>query len=380
MPKFTYKARKDTGELANGQIDAENETTAFTRLSEKGYYPIEIKPLQLSPALQPLVKIRPTDIGLFTRQLSNLLESGLPLLRALNVLSEQTTNLRFKSVIESLSAVVKQGGTLSEACTKYPKIFSQFYISMLRAGEIAGNLEAVLSRLADFNEQQEEIKTKVSTALAYPAILAAVGSLTILILIVFVVPRLTTMFEEMSQILPLPTRILIGLSEFFKAFWWLLAALVGLVIFSWMRQRGSAGGRRAIDNFKLKLPLLGELIKKREIGRLTRTLAALLANGVPVLKSLEIATQTLGNAVLKDDLKAVTKGLAAGGSLSKEIGKSGNFPVFVVNMVSVGEESGSLEKALFRIADIYQRELDRILKIFTSWLEPLMILVMGSNI
>jgi type II secretory pathway component PulF len=186
------------------------------------------------------------------------------------------------------------------------------------------------------------------------------------------------MFEDMGQILPLPTRALIALGEFFKKFWWLIAASFGLVVFGWVRRGGSPEGRIAIDNFKLKLPLFGELIKKREIAGFARTLAALLANGVPILSSLEIVTQTVKNAVLKQELKAIARDVAAGLSLSGGVGKSGHFPVFVVNMINVGEESGSLEKALFRVAEIYQRELDRVLKIFTSWLEPIMILIMGA--
>ena len=384
MPRFFYKAKKGPDDVVDGHIEAETEYTAISKLSQMGYYPIKVE--REDAGLQKrgfypsffIGRVRVRDMAVFTHQLSDLLGSGLTLLNALGVLSEQTENRYLKSVIQDVMTEVKDGVPLSTALSKYPNVFSRLFTSMVHSGEVGGVLEDVLKRLSQFYEKEEEIKAKIQTAMAYPILVSLVGVLTIFVLLSFVMPKLTMIFAEFDQILPLPTRILVKVSNFFAEFWWLILSFFILFIFLLTRINKTKEGKLRFDIFILSIPVIGEFIGKVEIGRLTKSLATLLDNGVPILQSLEVVADTVGNEVLKRELERIGGQIRDGSSFSRAIRTSRHFPIFVMNMIAVGEEGGTLENALHKVGDSYERDADRLVKIMTSLIEPLLILGMGA--
>jgi len=385
MQKFRYKAKDSRKEMITGILEAETEQEALAKLSQMGYFPLSIEREEASSEGQtdPLslgffTRIRRRDITVFTRQLADLLEAGLPLMRGLDVLWEQTDNRRLQEVLASLASQVKDGKSFSEALTLYPKIFSNLYVNMVKSGEVGGMLSEVLARLADFGENDEELRAKVRAALAYPILILFVGMATVAVLLIFVVPKLVSLFQDVGQILPLPTRILIELSQGLVHFWWVVLSMVVLSVFLLRRGRLSRSVRLAIDGVKLRLPVWGPLIKKVEIATFARSLATLLSHGVPILQAMQVVVQATNNELLRGEFERIGEQLKGGTTLSQEIRRGRMFPALVTNMVAVGEEAGNLDRSLFKIADTYEREADRAMKLMTSLVEPVMILVMGS--
>lgn len=385
MRDFRYKAKDSRKEMITGILEAETEQEALAKLSKMGYFPLSIEREEASSEGQtdPLslgffTRIRRRDITVFTRQLADLLEAGLPLMRGLDVLWEQTENRRLQEVLASLASQVKDGKSFSEALTLYPKIFSNLYVNMVKSGEVGGMLSEVLARLADFGENEEELRAKVRAALAYPILILFVGMATVAVLLIFVVPKLVSLFQDVGQILPLPTRILIELSQGLVHFWWVVLSMVVLSVFLLRRGRLSRRVRLAIDGVKLRIPVWGPLIKKVEIATFARSLATLLSHGVPILQAMQVVVQATNNELLRGEFERIGEQLKGGTTLSQEIRRGRMFPALVTNMVAVGEEAGNLDRSLFKIADTYEREADRAMKLMTSLVEPVMILVMGS--
>ncbi|NQT06350.1 MAG: type II secretion system F family protein [Candidatus Omnitrophica bacterium] len=382
MAIYTYKAKKGPTEIVEGSLEAESDNAALTKLSHLGYFPIAIhreggvKGRAFS-GFAIFRKIRVHDLSIFTRQLSDLLDSGLTLLNALNVTYRQTENKALQAVIGDIREQVRDGRQFSAALSKYPDIFSDLYVSMARSGETGGMLEDILARLAAFSEAQEGLQSKVKSALAYPAVMASVGLLTIVVLITFVIPKIVTMFEDLGQVLPLPTAILVSISRLFVNYWYIIIGVIALFLFILARIIRTKEGRLAIDQIKLSTPIIGDLIKKSEISRFSRTLGTLLQNGVPILESLDVVSSTMQNAVLRDEIVRTYLEVRDGKSLSKSLFTKKHFPGFAVNMLAVGEEGGNLEKSLFKVADSYERETDNVVKVMTSLLEPFLILTMG---
>ena len=385
MRNFRYKAKDSGKEMITGILEAETEQEALAKLSQMGYFPLSIEREEASSEGQtdPLslgffTRIRRRDITIFTRQLADLLEAGLPLMRGLEVLWEQTENRRLQEVLASLATQVKEGKSFSEALALYPKIFSNLYVNMVKSGEVGGMLSEVLARLADFGEKEEELRTKVRAALAYPILILFVGMATVAVLLIFVVPKLVSLFHDVGQILPLPTRILVEVSQGLVHYWWVILSMIVLNVFLLRRGRLSKGVRLAIDGVKLRLPVWGSLIKKVEIASFARSLATLLSHGVPILQAMQVVVQATENELLRGEFERIGEQLKGGTTLSQEIRRGRMFPALVTNMVAVGEEAGNLERSLFKIADTYEREADRAMKLMTSLVEPVMILVMGS--
>jgi type II secretion system protein F len=381
MARFRYKAKRGSKEEVSGSIEAENKNTALHKLTSIGYFPISIEQVEESvsrkSALFLFRKVAIRDLSIFTRQLSDLLEAGLPLVRALSVLEKQTENRFLQRIIADLRNSVQDGNTFSSSLQKHRKIFSDLYISMVKSGETGGNLENVLLRLAEFQESQEELTTTVRTAMAYPALMAAVGTITIIVLITFVIPKIVSMFQELNQTLPLPTVILLNISYFIRDFWWIIIGGFFLIYFVFARVTKTQEGKVILDRFKLSFPLMGQLILRAEIARFARTLSTLLNNGVPILESLTVVINIMENETLKEDARVARREVREGSSLAKGLGKGSYFPAFVNNMIAIGEESGSLEKSLLKVSISYEREVDKTVKTLTSLLEPLMILTMG---
>ena len=384
MPRFIYKAKSGPKDLAEGIIEAENKDNAITKLNQLGYFPVSVVEEGIKSerssglSLNFFSRIAAKDVGIFTRRLSDLLDSGLTILRALDLLYNQTENKNLKEVIQDVSNFVRGGGRFSEALARHPNTFSNLYTSMVKSGETGGMLDAVLNHLADFAEKEEEVRGRISASMAYPILLALLGTITIFILLTFVIPRLVNMFMEIGQALPLPTIILINVSNFFANYWWLILTLISIIVFLIRRRNKTREGRYALDIFKLNFPVLGDFIKKTEIARFARTLGTLLQNGVPIIESLDGVSEVMGNEILRRETERMRSEVVDGSTLSKAMSKAKYFPEFVTNMIAVGEEGGQLEKSLSKVADSYERESDKTVKLMTSLLEPIMILIMGS--
>lgn len=385
MGKFLYQAKDSHKRMVEGVVEAETEQEALAKLSQTGYFPLSLQREEafsqgqaVPRSVRLFTRIRRRDITFFSRQLADLLESGLTLMRALDVLRQQTEKPRLKEILADLASHVRDGRSFSDALAIYPKVFSPLYVSMVRSGEVGGVLGGVLARLADFAEKEEELHAKVRSALAYPTLILSVGIGTIAVLLIFVIPKLVLLFQEVGQTLPLPTRILIELSQRFASYGWLVLPIAVLGVFLVRRRGFSPGAGLAIDRIKLHLPVWGSLIKKVEIARFARSLATLLAHGVPILQAMHVVVQAAGNELLRGELQQIGEQLKGGATLSQGMRRGRIFPALVIHMVAVGEEAGTLERSLFKIADTYEREADRAMKLVTSLVEPVMILIMGS--
>jgi len=381
MPVFTYEAFDGSGKRRRGLIEAASLNYAVARLKEEGVYPVSLKETKEIHKITVSGKVSPKDIALVTRQLATLLAAGLPLVPALSALVAQTTRPAVKNILLRIREEVNEGKSLSAAMGLFPRVFSPFYINMVKAGEASGAVEEVLERLADFTENQEVLKTKIKSALAYPFIMFSVGVLVVLFLVTFVVPNITKIFEEMHQSLPWVTLLLISVSSFLKSFWWLLL-LFALFSFLLVRQFivGTTKGRYLWDWLKIKIPLLGAVNLKLAVARFSRTLGTLLKSGVPLLTSLEIAESIVGNRLLGEVVREAAKEVEEGQSLSRPLSKSPLFPPMACEMIAVGEQGGNLETLLHRVADAFEREAASSIMTLTSLLEPLMILLMGAMV
>jgi len=380
MPRFIYTAKSDPTKTIQGEIEAESQVDAINKLHKMGYFPITVRVEDLSPEKQGILRLRKVanrDIVLFTRQLSTLVESGVNILAGLNIVTKQIPNKYLKAVLNDVTGKIKDGKSFSDSLRFHPDLFPGLYTSIVHSGEVGGNIEQALKRLADFLENEEEFKNSIRAALTYPLFILSVSILTVIVLLGFVIPRLVGMFQDMGQILPLPTKILINISAFLRTYWWFILAVILIFVFLLRRMHRNSRGKIAIDGFRLKLPVMGEIILKSEIGRLARTLSLLISSGMPIVYSLDISASVLENEILKLEIAKFKNEIAGGASFSKCLINSKLFPIFVTNIVAVGEETGTLEKSLLRIADDYEREVDRTLKSLTRLLEPVIILVMG---
>ncbi|MEA3328880.1 MAG: type II secretion system F family protein [Candidatus Omnitrophota bacterium] len=392
MTRFNYKAKKGPKEIISGILEAGTEKSALEKLEQMGYVPVSVVVVEqgskgpVSPASTAFSgakrpgmfsKIRSKDLTIFTEQLAGLVKSKLPILEAVDILFEQTESPALKEIISNIRQEIKDGSTLSESLGRYPGTFSVLYVNMVRSGESGGVLEQTLLRLADFRNKQEEIKAGVSSALAYPIFIIMVGTITVFALLAFVIPRLTSLFEEMGQVLPLSTRILMMLSSRIKSYWYWGVLAVLAVVFM-LRRRGTKGKEKMMfDRLKLKLPLLGDFIKKSTLAAFSRTFGILLANGIPVFQALEISIPTVDNEVFRSELRKVCHGVVDGVSLEQSMKRSDLFPRFMTNMLAVGERGGNLKEALLDVADFYERQLNKAVKVMTSLLEPIIILAVG---
>lgn len=384
MPKFAYRAKEGPDRVIEGAMEAENREQVVDRLQSLGYFPLSVLAEEASKAKGKTFafvgeeRVRTRELVIFTRQLSDLIDSGITLFKALNLIEEQTANIPMRQLISTLATEIKDGKRFSETLAKFPSLFSKLYIALVRAGEVGGMLEKVLLGLAEYLEKEEELRARVRTALAYPLLMASVGMATIFILMSFVIPRLVTMFKGLGQSLPVPTLILINLSSFLSHFWWLILAFFMLAFFGIQRRAKTKEGKFFFDQLKLKVPFFGELLKKAEIARFGMTLSTLLGNGVPMLVALDTVIPVVNNALIQKEVERMFSEVRDGVSLSKSIAKSPYFPHLVANMIAVGEEGGVLERSLMKVSESFAREVERIIKVITSLIEPVMILVMGS--
>jgi general secretion pathway protein F len=386
MSVFEYVALDEKGHQHKGFIDAPGVAAARQKLREENVYPVEInqaenrKETALSGALKISIwqRVSANDVSIFTRQLSTLLGAGMPLVPSLSILMKQANNPLLKKSLAQIREQVNEGKSLTESMSNFPQIFPPFYLNMVRAGEASGTINLVLGRLADFSENQQTLMNKIRSALAYPLIMLFMGSAVIFLLMTFVVPKITGIFSDMHQTLPVITIILITISNFLKSFWWLILILLAAAIaaFKYMTT-GTEAGKRMWDNAKLKIPVWGQVNRKIAIARFSRTLATLLQSGVPLLAAMEIVRNVVNNILIGEAIRKAGKDVEEGKGLSGPLTQSGIFPPLVTEMIAVGEQSGSLENMLNRIATAYETEAQADIMVMTSLLEPAMIIVMA---
>ncbi len=384
MARFVYEAKAGPKDIVRGTLVAETKPAAIQKISHMGYYLLSLEEeseASKDPGLYRSYffnKISLKEVTDFTRQLSDLLEAGITIAKALDILQTQTANKKFKHIISDIRDFCVSGSPLSSALARHPKVFSNLYVSMVRSGETGGMIENILRRLSDFSEKQLEIQTKIRTAMAYPILMAIVGFGTVTVLITFVIPKMTVMFADFGQALPMPTQILLGISSIIRNYWFILVGFFVIVVMTVNKIYKTVEGRFAIDRFKLDFPLAGQLVKKVEIARFARTLSTLLENGVPILDALSIVMDIMENAVIKREIEKAYAAIREGSSLASGLESSSTIPPAVINMIAIGEESGHIEKSLLKIAQSYERESDEAIKIMMSLLEPILILTLGA--
>ena len=317
------------------------------------------------------------DVVIFTRQFATMINSGLPLVQSLNILAAQTENVKLKETTRAVVSDVEAGNTLADAFGRHPTVFPALYVNMVAAGEAGGILDTILLRLATFLEKNDKLIRKVKSAMIYPAVIATVAAGAIIILLVFVIPVFQEMFSSVAMELPLPTRIVIAMSDFLQSFWWALLLALGFGIFGIKRFYATATGRRRIDGILLAMPVLGDVLRKSAVSRFTRTLGTLVSSGVSILDGLEITAKTAGNAVIQDAIMASRSSIAGGDTIAAPLEKSGVFPPMVISMIAVGEQTGGLDEMLSKIADFYDDEVDVAVGGLLALMEPVMILFLG---
>jgi general secretion pathway protein F len=388
MPVFAYRGLAPNGRTINGVIDADSPRNARGKLRELGIFPTELSPEQ-APAKSAGVRrwlptfgrrIPAAELSLLTRQLSSLLGAGVQLVDALGALSDQTSRAVTKRILSQVRESVREGSSLADALTAHPDTYSDLYVGMVRAGEAAGALEAVLDRLAEYSERQSEFISKVRGALTYPIIMVCVGALIMGFLVSYVVPQVATIFEEQHAVLPLMTRVLIRLSDVLAGYWFELLVIVIALVAGVAAGLATAAGRRIYDTWLLRMPYLGPTIVRVICARFARTLATLLKSGVQLLPSLAAVKRVVSNGLLAEAIERSRDSIREGHGMGQTLERCGLFPPLLVEMIKVGERSGELEQMLERVADNYEREVETSLRQMTTVLEPLMTLVMAALI
>jgi general secretion pathway protein F len=384
MPIYTYKAKRGPQDIIEGTIEAASEKEAIEKISQNGLIPVKIETeastgdqkMAVEPAsVQPRVSAR--DITLFTRQLASLLKAGVPILKALRIIAEQSSSGEFSLLLKSIYTDIEAGAVLSSVLARYPAAFSPLYIAMIRAGEDSGQLPQVLLKITEYRMRQEEMLSRVRTAMAYPALMAIVGFATVIFMLAFVMPRLTNLYSGMGQALPLPTRIVIAASTAVKKWGAVLLVLSVVLAALCAKFFRSKSGRLVISQVQLSLPLVRGFMLKAELARFSRTMELLLKSGINILRALHITLPVMGNEILRGELARSYGELEQGNSFGKSLKNSRLIPLFMSNLLIVGEESGKLDDALAELAGSYERDTDEALKALGSLIEPAMILVMG---
>jgi type IV pilus assembly protein PilC len=404
MPRFTYVALDSHGQESTGLVEAGSTNEAIGQLRQAGYFPTSVyeegkgggpdgkaakraakaerisRPRERKQiVLFQRKKIKPKVLMIFTRQLATLIDSGLPLLRSLNVLAKQERDSVLKNTINKLADSVQGGGTFSEGLAQHPLIFNDLYVNMVKAGELGGVLELVLGRLAEFQEKAAKIKNKVVAAMVYPIIVMTMAIGIMGFLLVFIVPKFEQVFHDMLGDKPLPaiTTFVITVSKFVQGHWLIIIGVLVAAVAGYRFANRIARGRSTIDRFKLRVPLFGDVIRKTAISRFSRTLGTLVTSGVPILQALNITRETAGNMVIARAISQVHESVKEGESIVQPLEASGAFPPMVVSMIDVGEETGQLPEMLLKIADVYDDEVDSSVAAMTAALEPIMIVFLA---
>ena len=386
MPVYEYTALDAKGKMTSGIIDADGARAARQKLRANGIFPVDVKESQEKPEKKTdrvadlsrfLRRVKPAEIAIMTRQLSTLITAGFPLVSAIDALVPQTKSQRLKTVLAQVKDAIVEGQSFAQALSQYPRIFTPLFVNMVRAGETSGTLEIVLERLADITEKQQDLVNRIQTALAYPVFMCIVGTLVLFVLLTYIVPSITAIFMDMNQVLPTPTRLLIFLSGFLKSFWWVILIFIIGAGFAIHQAKKSEKGRHLFDKTILSLPVFGVLAKKLAVARFARTLGSLLENGVSMLIALDIVKNIAGNVLISNAVQNAAQEVSKGQALWASLNEGQVLPQLSIQMIQVGEQSGELEGMLDKIADVFEKEVENSILRLTSYLEPVMILVMG---
>jgi len=374
MATFEYTARNAQGQETTGTMEAASRDEVVANLRKNRMVLVRLREAKRA---KRGARVPTRDVVVFTRQFATMINSGLPLVQALDILAQQTENKALSEVTKQVVYDVESGHTLADALSKHPKAFTALYVNMVAAGEAGGILDTILLRLAVFLEKNDAIVRKVKGAMIYPAVIFSVALIAVVVLLVFVIPTFQSMFASVNMELPLPTKIVILMSQFVQGFWW--AVILGLAGTAFLIRKyyQTEGGKLVIDRFLLSAPVLGDLLRKSAVSRFTRTLGTLISSGVAILDGLEITARTAGNRVIHDAVMASRGSIAGGETIAQPLAKSGVFPPMVTSMIAVGEATGGLDEMLTKIADFYDDEVDAAVGALLSLMEPIMIVVLG---
>lgn len=387
MPVYDYIALNKDGKNISGVINADSAVTARQKLRDSSHFPISLKEAEDAPAKKKikessfsfrLRRVKQRDVTMMTRQLATLVGAGFPLVSALDTLIPSTKSITFSKVLAQIKDAIVEGNSFANALAMYPDAFSPLYINMIRAGETSGTLEIVLEQLADIAEKQQDLKNRIQAAMAYPILLIFIGAGILSFLLAVVVPKFIAIFSNMQGQLPMPTRILIFISDQFKLYWWILLILMIILEVSFREFKKTSRGRLIWDTFKLGLPVFSPLIKRLSVARFSRTLGSLLDNGVTMLQSLEISKNIAGNVLISNAIESAAKDVGQGQGLGASLLTTKIFPHLSIQMIQVGEQSGKLEPMLKKMADVFEKEAEAKVVSMTALLGPVMILIMGA--
>jgi general secretion pathway protein F len=386
MAQFQYRAADGDGKILEGTIEAGEASLAVSRLQDRGLIPLRVTEAGKArggiasialPTISFKRGVRGRDLLIFTHEMSTLLASGLPLDRSLSILAELAERPEMKRVVADILQSVQRGKSLAEAMAQHPKVFQPLYVNMVKAGEIGGVLDAVLLRLTEYLERADELRDEVRSALVYPVILTIVAMGSVTILLTYVLPKFAAIFSQAGQALPTSTRVLLGMSDAMRSYWWAGILIVVGLSFAFSNYIRTPGGRLQWDRFKLRLPLLGNLLRKLAVARFARTLGTLLRSGVPMLQALDIVRDVTGNVVLAAAIEEVKVGVRGGSGVAGPLSHTAVFPPLALQMISVGEETGKLDEMLVQVADYFDKEVRQQIKRLTSLLEPALLLIGG---
>jgi type II secretory pathway component PulF len=404
MPQFSYKARRRTGEVVEGMLEVADRSAALIQIERLGLFPVAVDnakggvviatergsavkadwrailPPTLRAALSRKRKPKLQELATFTQQLANLLHSGMPLTVALNSMTHLETKGISADVSKELRQDVMEGRSLSDSMVKQPRIFSDLYVNMVRAGESSGALVEVLRRMADHFERFAQVQAKFTSALIYPAFVAVVGVGIMFFFMTYMLPKFMSIFQGMNVPLPFVTQVLINISHFLSGYWWAIIAVVILLFALFKRFQSSKEGRRKLDQWKMNMPLFGKVIKLNLFGQFARTLSTLLENGVPVLTALKITEQIISNVMVKEAISKTREEVTDGKTIAQPLARSKIFPQLMVDLVKIGEETGDVPGALKNVADTYENELSIALRVLTNMIEPTMIIIMAVGV
>jgi type IV pilus assembly protein PilC len=379
---YAYRVRDRKGSLVTGELQADSEDLVLAKLREQHYIPLEVKAKKagLSKEFHILPeKAKLKDLSVFSRQFATMVNSGLPLLRSLAILEDQTQSKYLAKVVGQVRLDVEQGSSLSAALAKHPRAFSQLYVSMVRAGETSGTLDDVLLRLADTIEREVSLRRQIKSAMTYPIVVTGLVIVILTAMLIFVVPTFKDLYQQLGGTLPLPTRLLVGVSDVVRGSFLIVAALIiaFVFVFRWWRK---GPGKLAWDKFKLKIPIFGKLFHKSALARFARTLSVLNRSGVPILHALDIVQETVGNQLVANAVKDLQAGVKEGESIAGPLSRHAVFPPMVVQMMAVGEETGALDTMLEKVAIFYDEEVAAAVESLTSLIEPVLIAVVGGAV
>jgi len=380
---FQWTGKTAKGEILTGEYEALDKAAVNEYLRKRRLVIVAVRKKEKAGLLGGFFKkqgVSVKDLAVFTRQFATMVNAGLPLVQCLDVLGRQLDKKHFKEVVMQVTVDVESGSTLAEAMQKHPRVFSDLYSNMIAAGEAGGILDVILSRLAVFLEKADALQRKVKGAMTYPVIVLTVAGGACIFMLMFVIPVFAKMFSDFGGTLPAPTRIVMGISDFIRSYWWALAG--GAVGATWLfkRYRATVAGRRTTDRLSMRIPILGNVVRKSAVARFTRTLGTLIGSGVPILQGLEITSRTAGNKVMQEAIEATAKSISQGETIAQPLRESGVFPPMVVQMIGIGEQTGALDEMLAKIADFYDDEVDAAVEALTAAIEPIMIVVMGTMV